>query len=331
MKLNKGRARALLRQKNTNYSFSDSFASLQSGWTGTGFAVSSGSATITPTENTQRVTNGDFETFASVPPTGWTAQQTGGTVNKETTSVHGGSNAVRYDRDASALLARVFQSTTIPNNTWHITRYWARGSDTAPKAQMVGTAVGLNHNSPDRDLTTSYAEHYANGLTSSANPQIFPDSSSSASKSVYYDDISIKDLTLSSMFATRATSAYSVVVARATITRASSVQRSFKGVVICLDNTSSPTSFIVGFTNGNACFLYELSAGTYTKHIDNTSVTFVDGAPLEVRKNGTTVSLWYNGTQVSTDKTVSATTGKNHGLFAGYGADTFQDFFLQAS
>jgi hypothetical protein len=313
--------------------FSDDFSALQSGWTGAGFAVSGGNATITPTENTNRIANGDFESWASATDANsWTEQIAGtSTVNREGTNVHGGSFAVRYDKDGSNSQGRVFQSTTIPNNTWHILRYWSRGSDTAPKAQMVGTAIGLNHNSPDRDLTTSYAEHYANGLTSSANPQIFPDSSSGTSKSIYYDDISDYDLTLSSMFATRASSYSNVVTARATITRASSVQRSFKGVVICLDNTSSPTSFIVGFTNGNACFLFELSAGTYTKHIDNSGVTFVDGAPLEVRKNGTTVSLWYNGTQVGTDKTVTATTGTNHGLFAGYGADTFQDFFLQAS
>jgi hypothetical protein len=314
-------------------SITDDFSTALAGWLGSsGFAVAGGAATITPTENTERVANGDFESWAS--PTNansWTEQIAGtSTVNQETTNFHGGANAVRYSYDGSGSQARVFQSTTAPNNTWCITRYWARGGDTVPQVNFAGTGIGLNSN-PNRSLTTSYQEFLANGLTTVVNPQIFPDSAGTvANKTVYYDDISIKDLTLASMFALRSSLLSTNVVVKATPTI---VVGTFAGVAACVDSTSAPANFLLGITDAGTARLYKCVAGTYTL-LKSGNITYSAGATIEIRKVGTTVGLYYNNVQVSTDATVSdegIISNTYHGIWAGYGGNSFNSFILAAA
>lgn len=286
------------------------------------WAVSSGLAVGTPVEGSNLVTNGTFESWSS--PTNadsWTEQTAGtSTVNQESSSVHGGTYAVRYDIDGSSSQARVFQGLTLASELFHIVRFWARGSDATPKATFTGTALGMNDH-PARSLTTSYQEFIANGRTTSANPQIFPDSSSAAGKSVYYDDITLNALTLTSLIAV-------AEVGRAdVITQAywNIVSYTYAGAISCLDSATNPQNFVLAYTNGATIRLTKCVAGVYTDLILPTSITYVAGAAVEIRKSGTSFSLYYNGTIVGSAQTVSDTgiiSNTIHGAFNCYSGNT---------
>lgn len=67
---------------------------------------------------------------------------------------------------------------------------------------------------------------------------------------------------------------------------------------------------------------------TPTVLISATTVTFVEHAYLEVRASGSSVGLYYNGTQVGLTQTVTdGLTNQIHGLVSAGGAETFEKFF----
>lgn len=82
-------------------------------------------------------------------------------------------------------------------------------------------------------------------------------------------------------------------------------------LMMCCDNPTEPVSMVYARVTSAVGIPFRVTliksvGGTLTTLIANTTLTFVAGAYLEVRRpSPTTFQLWYNGAQVGTTQTVS--------------------------
>lgn len=118
----------------------------------------------------------------------------------------------------------------------------------------------------------------------------------------------------------------------ATIVSPNSSQRS--GIIGWLNDPYNPINFIEAFSSRASASLVKVVNGIRTVLIGESAITYSSGALLEIRRlAGTnTFQLWYNGTQVSTDKTITDASVINNQYFGilsanaanGCGAFSFQ-------
>jgi hypothetical protein len=77
-----------------------------------------------------------------------------------------------------------------------------------------------------------------------------------------------------------------------------------------VDTPNNPQNYVAIIQAGNQAApcryaLVKVVAGVATTLIANTTVTFVAGALVEIRRSGTTFSMWYNGSQLGTNQTIN--------------------------
>jgi len=102
------------------------------------------------------------------------------------------------------------------------------------------------------------------------------------------------------------------------------------GLVLNLDSAASPANFLLAYVNGTNAYLEKCVAGSYSTLI-SAAVTYGAGKTLRVVKDGTSVSLFYDGAKVGTTQTVSDAGIINntlHGLYANCGLSTTLDNLL---
>lgn len=141
------------------------------------------------------LTDGALENWTSATnATSYTESLSGtSTVNREGTNIHGGSFAARYDIDASNSSASIAQTLVSAVNDWWEISAWVRnssGAQTFALTSSIDSTGGLA-------ATTSYAQ-FMGILRSgnSANAAIAPIRISATSGSLYFDDMSVKKITL---------------------------------------------------------------------------------------------------------------------------------------
>lgn len=146
------------------------------------------------------------------------------------------------------------------------------------------------------------------------------------------DNVSVKPLTLSSLFSSVSTSDKDVV-ASADIVMTAGTQA---GLVTNLDSTSSPANFLIAYHDGTEVYLDKCVGGVYTTLI-NTAATYSAGATLRVitytSGGSLKVRVYYNNVFIGTEQTVSDAgiiSNTKHGLFSTYSANTFDNYTLFA-
>jgi hypothetical protein len=157
----------------------------------------------------QKITDGGLENWASATDlTSWTEIIAGtSSVNQETSVVHGGSNCLRIDVDASNSEARIYQAFTLETSTLYRLNFWyknASGKTIDWQITDSGTNVYLNSTtglfqaSPTATAPTSQTdwtevEAYftTHGTYTSYHFYVGEKFGSGASSSNYIDDISI--------------------------------------------------------------------------------------------------------------------------------------------
>jgi len=111
------------------------------------------------------------------------------------------------------------------------------------------------------------------------------------------------------------------------------------GVFARMDNPANPQNFLLAYLyvhNYNFyAILEKCVAGAYSTVIAGTSIdvfpaNYVSGDLLEIRTNGDTVQLWYDGVQRGGDQVVAGLTGTYHGGFA-MGGSGIKGFFAVGS
>lgn len=139
------------------------------------------------------------------------------------------------------------------------------------------------------------------------------------------DNISVKRLTLSSLFSTAAYASANCDLSAA-VTRAGGTQA---GLVARLDSATSPANFVIAYLDGGGNVKVDKCvAGTYTNVISG-AVTYAAGRVLRLVCSGNSVSAYYNGTQVGSTVTVSdagIVSNTRHGLFSTYASNSFAGY-----
>lgn len=276
----------------------------------------------TPTPGAEALTDGAFENWTTATnATSWTESTSGtSTVNQETSVIHGGSSALRFDVDGSNSAVSVSQ-TALTVGLWYVLTAWMKASGAG---KMFGTDSGLFGPSTAVTVTTSYVQYTTTGRAGQTAFNIKRSTGTSAS--LYADDVSVKPLTLNHLFAVRAgVSLPASVVAQGTISPGTTC-----GVVYGLDSIGTPTNCILAIHDGQTGIqLLKMVAGVWSVVLSTTATYSAGFLPQIKWVSANTFGLWYKGVQASTNQTISdAGTGLLHGAFSTSPLNTITGVFV---
>jgi hypothetical protein len=274
------------------------------------------------------LTDGGVEAWTSPTNlTNWTENLAGtSTVNQETVDIHGGLSACRLDIDASTNAAQIVQTIATSVGAWLLGTLWSKASANGKKGGFSSTYAGFGDQS--LTLTTSYAQYAITGIATGAAPPVYVrNQSPSASSSLYFDDISVKEISVPSMIVWRRVD-YPVSRIRAQIWR---TVWTVKGVIVGKDSNN----YIAAFLNlSNRLILIKCVAGTLSAALANVVISEIQGSYLELIPNAafTAFSVNYNAAGSDNISGVSITdftpTGTWYaGVFGGYNAGVASDAF----
>lgn len=294
----------------------------------TGGAISSNTNVITPSLGGEM-----WDTGAATIDTGtyhWAGLGTNTIENDSSTlkvTYNGNSSGAQdYLRDTYDL------SSDLSIDTWYGLSIDVKsdGSRSLGASVYDGTTYHSGILSASASFDTKYITYRASSTT---NMRVFAPTGMGTGTIGWVDNLSLKPLTLSSLFSSVSTSDTDVI-ADADVTLTAGTQA---GIVTNLDSTSSPANFLIAYHNGSKVYLDKNVGGTYTSLI-NTAKTYSEGATLRVityhsDANTLKVRVYYNNTLVGSEQTVTDAgiiSNTKHGLFSTYEGNTFDNFTLFA-
>ena len=249
---------------------------------------------VVPTEGTERVTNGTFTTDT----TGWTNN------NFDTFEVVDGA---LHLVEGSAQWSSIVQSGVFLSGGWHlISITGVKNSGTNIGFQDGATFIGSM--SVSGTITRTYRSLSGSYLQLSNAAQLAMDWN--------LDNISVKPLTLSTLFNTAPFSTADVRMMARLFNYNAGTQY---GVAVRLDSANNPQNFIIAYFDGAGNIKVEKCvAGTYTT-LATVATTFVADKDLIIRANGSAIRVYYNDTLIGSKLTVSDAgilNNTRHGLFS---------------
>lgn len=250
---------------------------------------------VTPVTGDELVANGDMET--GDPPSSWSAAVAPSTFVADA-DVHGGLQSGRFAKNGGANWG-IQQNVTPATAGFYLVSSWSK--------TLSGNSRYYLYTVPGYGTTAFSGDfNYATWTQRSGcyfTPQNWLIAIGSNDGEALFDDISIKRLTLSSLLGNITPAFSSGTFIASWPTAPTNGHR--VGLVLCLDSTSSPATFILATHNGTYAYLDKWVAGTYTSVIGATAAAWSNGAELKLIKRGSAVELWYNNVQVSTTQTIT--------------------------
>jgi hypothetical protein len=243
------------------------------------------------------------------------------TLDEETTIVHGGSSSQYFDITEAGEGIRTTNNLATTNNWWRFDAY----------VYGVSGNVQLRENTATykKSIVTPPASWTLNTVTflSFGDRQLDIIAQGGAAE-FYIDDVSLKQLTLNTLFTSIAQSTEDVY-ASVDITLTEGTQA---GLVLNLDDADTPANFVIAYHNGTDAVLDKCVAGTYTNVI-SAAATYGATYTLAVRKIGTSYYLWYNDAYVGSGTISDAgiISNTSHGLFNTYATNTLDNYVCYAS
>ena len=286
-------------------------------WIAPTWTIDTNQAKNTPTEGEEKVANGTFAAWTTDNPDGWTVTGEVG-ADPEVSEVgtgegHGGvgTGMCNLYQSATVVQPRISQ-TPLTVDAWYVGRM---DIDTriAGTCRLIIGAIDVLYSSTGSKVQTTRAK------TTEVRVQ-----GVQAGSDITVDNVSMKPLTMADLFATLKTESADVTV-QAAVTLATNTQA---GIVVNVDNPTSPQSFVVGFHDGIYAYLVKYVSGTATELIKEV-VAYGAGQLVKIVKDGTAYALYYNGVQVSTTKTISdaeIVNNRYHGMFNTYSGNRIDDF-----
>ena len=272
------------------------------------------------------LSNGNME--AGNPPTGWSAvngsivgvadERTGGAGSQSISLTNASGTAAAYQSFAAA--------------GWYYFSGWSK------KITATYTNFGIGTISTNNNILSSGFQSWVNwtnafGTFRSSTATLYALLMNvDAGLENRADDFSIRQFTNSHLFATRKFTQSDVDAS----VKASVTDKAQAGLCICLDNKDNPANYVVAYVdkgNGNRVKLDKCVNGVITELV-NATVTYDASKVLRLVKNGLTFSVYYDGVQISTDKTItdnSIVYNKRHGLFSTYTTNTLEDYNISAN
>jgi len=298
-------------------------------WVGSTWTIVDGKVINTPIEGTEKLTagSGAFEgTYVAGLAPGWT--KVGTPTLSEEVGVTGKAQGITDGTTGNS----VTRSALYVSNTWYKLAGWAK-LVSGPQYAYFRLLTGLIPASDSvlRVSSTIFSKllyTYRSLLDNYSSLTLY----SPAGTLCAYDDISVKPLTTSELFLSRTCSYVDKLRVRVEI---KVTDRAEGGIFMCMDDVANPLNYVYAIVRDNYKFrsgdvtLYKCVNGTHTLLKTGTVIT-ADFRSLEiVRKNSTTVAVYYDNTQVSTDATIddaSIVDNTNVGLFSTDVGNQFKNF-----
>jgi peptidoglycan/xylan/chitin deacetylase (PgdA/CDA1 family) len=256
-------------------------------------------ATITPVYGAEILGNGDLESWVSATDAAVFGEEKTGTstVNREDTIKHGGNYACRLDIDASNSGADIKQIVGTAGD-WLLVNGWVRSSLAGKTAEVSYTSNEFRRNF---DPGAAWQEFLV-GAEIQSTGTIYFNRGASASASIYYDDLSVKRVTATSMLANWRSTPTGDVQIRARLTVPPGLCGGFLACVADRDNPFQnglrvTINRCANVTGRDAIQLVQYVNGVRTQSF-MTAFTYIAGAELELRKAGDECRVLYAGAQI---------------------------------
>lgn len=306
----------------------DGISTPQATWTGGTWNIGNGFAINQPSEGTELLSNPSFET--GDPPTSWYNQGTPTTHERSSNYAHSGSYSLHLITDAVNEVEK--QVPTVSNGVWYVSSgymYKVASGDYQnlglPSFNYTGIGVGSW-----QKLTTVGIGTVGNQFV--AGPTY--------ASEIYYDDVSLKALSLQELMASVVTNKADVVAEIEPKFESMSRNHTFAGMVLRMDNADTPNNFILATISGDGAnrwgrfTLTKYVSGTYsqlfTTDLQVVGSQYIQGRKLKVVLNGSSVKAYYDDKFLG-EATVTDTGILNntlHGAFSTYSGDAVDNFQL---
>ena len=188
----------------------------------------------------------------------------------------------------------------------------ARYSGGASTPYLPGTPNFLM--APVNTLTSSPYRVYFYAMSGTRNLTL---TGFAAGETLWIDNLVLRPVVTASMYAAAAPTWTGDGFVRAMITPASN--KGWVGVFMSMNDTASPTSWVellISAAANTGVLLYKMVSGTRTL-VASAGVTARSGMLIELRRSGTSYSIYIDGAQVSTTQTISdaaIASGTHHGV-----------------
>ncbi len=251
-----------------------------------------------PVAGAELLTNGGFDS-----DTAWTKTPAVWSISDGVASAAGGDSGT------------IIQPSGI-TQTWMLVAWTLARTTGNFRAYIISEAIA----GVIRSASGTYTE-----VTRSGNDLRIGFYATSAASVGSIDNCSYKALSLSSLLSTRTYSSADCDLSAA-ITRTAGTQA---GLVARLDSSTSPANFIIAYLDGASNVKVDKCVGgTYTNIISG-AVTYGATKRLRLVCSGTSVSAYYDGTQVGSTVTVSdagIVSNVRHGKFSTYASNAFAGY-----
>jgi lysophospholipase L1-like esterase len=221
------------------------------------------------------------------------------TVNQEQTVIHGGSNAVRLDVDGSNNNVGFYQTVAAsPANSWIRLEFYGRAS-------VAGKTIGVQNGSfaPGNSvaqLTTEWRKNKFGIWNATAGESFTIKRGSSASCSLYVDDLALFSISLASCLAIPRHVAGNILV-KQNLRVANGNQIGFAAH---LDSIADPANGIFVYVDGANIRLDKLVNHART-NLFSAASTWTDDDELKIVQEGNDYYVMRNGATVGTKQTVT--------------------------
>ena len=274
---------------------------------------------LNPVEGDEIIVNGNMET--GDPPTGWSVS--GGTISSVDDERTGGSGSHSLQLTLSSGSGRARQGLSISDSNFVKVNFWYKNvsSDTIYAYLYFNSSFNCGNIYSARHPETSWTNGKVSGLVQwdgGALSQLSLYATSGSTKIARFDDVSMKILTKSScMRGYRIKNVSKVVVVF------DGNPELEHGIILSVDAPESALSYVrayfyynsAGQLNAALSERREVSGIFIELFLTVGAVTYVANAPLEIRKSGANLSLYYNNAQVGS--TVNSNLGFNYaGIFS---------------
>jgi len=279
----------------------------------TGGTISSNKLVVVPTQGSELVTNGDFSSNTA----GWVG--TSATLSSVSDGGPSGNSLCVVNTGSSGSA----DQTLVSSMGWYALDFYQRSGGCG--GVYADSRFGVVGGGPTYSVasgTWARRQYSFRGSITS----LWMNTWGNAGAASAFDSVSIKPLTLSSLFSTINTSDNNVIAdVDVTLTSGNNA-----GLVLNLDSATTPLNFVVAYHDGTNVKLEKSVGGTYTSLI-NTAVTYSAGATLRVIKDGTKYTVYYNGSPVGSTQTISDAgiiSNTRHGVFSTFASNSFDNFTL---
>lgn len=295
--------------KQTHKHFTEYFnrvdGAVNNNWRGATWVISSGKAVNTPTLGAELIANPGAEgTYTDGVAPDWIKIGSDVTLSEETTIINGGTSAQKVVGGTVTAEGCTPANSSVVSGSWYIWDAWIRndGPGSVQVARANGRLPNIVYSLPETD--SEYDNQYRmDRAITTGTERIQVRQIGTTPQTFYCDDHSLKAISFPTMFMTRLFNASDVTLLAGI--NYDKTGKGFVAIVSNLDDPANPLNFVWAYYTGSNLVLSKFVNGVETRLINVVSTSFVNGDLFELRKSGTTYKIYYSGSQVGTDQTIS--------------------------